>query len=312
MKKVPKNRWMSLWRHFFERERTDTELTVSMIEWQEKWNWDLLKINPPACYHVLDWGAEYEFFSDPLKEPKLRKPVIRNVEDFSRIGGLDVQKGFLGDQLRVIRNLRSHFGTDLPIVETVFSPIEIAHRLMEGRSVLRQFLQTNPDGIHDLLGTITKVFSEFCLECLEAGADGIFFATKWATSDEMNWAQYQTFGKRYEMEILDPLVQKEALVILHVCGQRTFLSHMLDYPADIFSYDFFGEAVPSPEIVAQSTGKYVMGGVDPNLLVHDVHRAVDVAKRYSGVKGWLVGPSCVVLPETPSENILRMKEGLKG
>src|SRR5262245_11256574 len=185
MKKTPRHRWMSLWRHFFEREKTDTELTVSMIEWQEKWNWDLLKINPPACYHVLDWGADYEFFSDPQKEPKLRKPVIRNVEDFSQIGRLEVRNGFLGDQLRVIRNLRSHFGPELPIVETVFSPIEIAHRLMEGRPVLRQFLHAFPDRVHDLLATITQVFSEFCLACLNAGADGIFFATKWATSDEM-------------------------------------------------------------------------------------------------------------------------------
>lgn len=311
MKKTPEYRWMSLWRHFLDREKTDAELTVSMIEWQEKWNWDFLKVNPPACYHVLDWGAEYEFFSDPFKEPKLQKPVIRTAEDLDRIGPLDVRKGFLGDQLRVIRNLRSHFGEELPIVETVFSPIEIAHRLMEGRPALAHFQRTHPGRVHDLLRTITKVFSEFCLECLNAGADGIFFATKWATSDEMSWAEYQEFGKHYEMDVLNPLAQKDALLMLHVCGQRTFLNSMLDYPVDIFSYDFLADGVPSPELVAQSTGKFVMGGIDPDLLAHDVHRAIEVAKHYSGLERWLLAPSCVVSPETPAENIRRTKEGLR-
>ena len=43
-KKLPERRWMSLWRHFYNREKTVDQLTSSMIEWQEKWNWDFLKL----------------------------------------------------------------------------------------------------------------------------------------------------------------------------------------------------------------------------------------------------------------------------
>ncbi len=281
-----------------------------MIEWQEKWQWDLLKLNPPACYHALDWGAEYDFFQDPMQEPRLRKPAIQTVEDFSLIGPLDVHQGFLGDQLRVIRNLRSHFGLDLPLVETVFSPIEIAHRLMEGRPALKRFIRSHPAAVHDLLQTITRVFSEFCLECLNAGADGIFFATKWATSDQLSWPEYQEFGSRYEMDILHPLAEREALLILHVCGQRTYLDQMLNYPVDIFSYDFLADGVPSPERVIETTGKFVMGGIDPDLLGQDVHRAIEVARHYAGLSQWLAGPSCVISPGVPDENIRRIKDGI--
>jgi uroporphyrinogen decarboxylase len=311
MKKLPESRWISLWRHFLDREKTDTELTVSMIEWQEKWHWDFLKINPPACYHVLDWGAEYEFFQDPLREPELRKVVIETVADFDRIGPLDVHHGVLGDQLRVIRNLRSHFGPDLPIVETVFSPIEIAHRVMEGRQALLGFLKSNAVEVHDLLQRITSVFSEFCQECLNAGADGIFFATKWATSDQMTWSEYQEFGTRYEKILLNALQERDALLILHVCGQRTFLNHMLDYPVDIFSYDFLADEAPSPEDVINKTGKFALGGIDPDLLERNVQRALEVAFRYTGLSQWLAGPSCVVSPRVPDANIRKIKDGLK-
>lgn len=310
MKKIPDRRWISLWRYFLNREKTDVELTVSMIEWQEQWNWDLLKINPPACYHALDWGADYEFFNDPMKEPVLRRPAIVGIEDFAGIGMLDVQEGVLGDQLRVIRNLRSHFGPDLPIVETVFSPIEIAHRLMQGRPSLLRVLKSQPAVLHRLLQTIADVYEKFCLECMNAGADGIFFATKWATSDQMSWPEYVEFGKRYEGRILDKLAERDALLILHVCGQHTFLDRMLDYPVDIFSYDFLADGAPSPEMVAKTTGKFVMGGIDPDLLERDVERALEVARGYRNLDRWLVGGSCVISPGVPEENVRRMRDGL--
>src|SRR5205085_6299105 len=150
--------------------------------------WDFLKINPPACYHALDWGAEYRFFDDPMQEPKLVMPVIQDGNDIDRIRDVDPTAGALGDQLRVIRNLRKHFGRSLPMFETIFSPIEIAHRLMPGRSTLNEIRRKSPEKLHRLLEMVADVFGRFARLCLEAGADGIFFATKWADPDQMSWS----------------------------------------------------------------------------------------------------------------------------
>jgi uroporphyrinogen decarboxylase len=212
-----------MWRHFYDRERTAEELTDSMIRWQEQWNWDFIKINPPACYHALVWGTDYQFYPDPMKEPTLNKPLITTDADVSRVGEIDVTKGELGEQLKVIRNLRKHFGPNIPILETVFSPIEIAHRFFKGREAFTAMRKKSPDAIHGLLTQITKTFKQFCLECLNSGANGIFFATKWASKDQMSWDEYREFGREYEMPILNALVDKGALIILHVCGDLTYL-----------------------------------------------------------------------------------------
>lgn len=303
MKKIPQKRWMSLWRHFYNRERTAEELTASMIEWQEKWNWDLMKVNPAACYHVLDWGAEYRFFEDGLTEPELVRPVIVHAEDVSRIGWLDVTRGYLGEQLQVIRNLRSHFGPELPIVETVFSPIEIAHRLMQGREQLQMLRRESPQAVHHLLDQISKVFADFCLKCLEAGADGIFFATKWASGEYLSWEEYLEFGKRYEEPIFDVLNSRDALLILHVCGSNTYLQEMLDYPADIFSYDFYAAGSPQPEDVLVKTGRFVLGGIDPNQLDSEPQILLEQCSHLAKWKNWLIGPSCVIPVTTQDESI---------
>ena len=309
-KKLPEKRWKSLWRHFYHREKTKQELTDSMIGWQEKWNWDLLKINPPACYHAIDWGAEYEFFDDEAREPELRKAVVFEAADIDKITPLNGIEGMLGTQLKVIRNLRLHFGKDLPMVETVFSPIEIAHRLMTGRDALSQLLQKSPEAVHRLLKVITTTYLHFCFHCLEAGADGIFFATKWATKDLMTWEQYQEFGKQYEMQILTELQKHDALLILHVCGDRTYLENMLDYPIDMFSYDFFGDSAMSPAQVVQRTGKFVLGGVDPVRLVENSDTVVRDCQELSQIEKWLMGPSCVITHEASDEAIRKVKSAI--
>lgn len=300
-----KPRSISLWRHFYDREKTADDLTQSMIAWQEKWNWEFVKINPAACYHVLDWGAEYQFSKDPLQEQKLIHPVVSNDEDICRIGRLNVHEGALGDQLQVIRNLRAHFGAELPIVETVFSPIEIAHRLMQSREDLLRIREKNPRALHQLLNTIMEVYQEFTLAALEAGADGIFFATKWANEDLMSWPDYEEFGKRYELPIVESLAQKDALLILHVCGPRTYLQKMLDYPVQIISYDFLAAGVPDPAQIAQTTGKFVMGGVDQDHLRSDFSEVVQRSLQYKRIPNWIVAPSCVLPVTTPDEVIGR-------
>jgi len=301
---------MSLWRHFFHREKTADLLTDAMIEWQEKWKWDFLKLNPAACYHVLDWGAEYQFFEDPLREPELVTPFILQTGDVTKVHPLDIHRGALGDQLQVIRRLRAHFGPDLPIVQTVFSPIEIAHRLMKGRESLTQLRKESPAVLHGLLETILETFREFCQACLQAGADGIFFATKWATTDQMTWQEYEEFGKRYELPLLHDFREMDALTILHVCGERTYLDRMLDYPVDIFSYDFHAEGVPAPEAVIASTGAFVLGGIDPLRLRSDVRGTIADASRYAALDRWVIGPSCVVPPEVPDSTIGLLKKEL--
>lgn len=306
----PKHGWASLWRHFFNRERTSDELTASMVDWQERWKWDFLKNNPPACYHALDWGASYQFYPDPEREPTLITPAIRDAARLETIVPPPPDQGMLGEQLMTIRNLRSRFGPALPIVQTVFSPIEIAHRLMTGRKELLEHLHSSPHALENLLQKITDVFREFSSQCLDAGADGIFFATKWATSAYLTWNEYERFGKPYEIEFLQALRKRNPWIIFHVCGDHTYLDRMLDYDIDVFSYDFFADGVPQPEIVADRTGKFVLGGIDAERLEEDTKGVIRRLERYTKMDRWMAGPSCVVPPRVGERAIQELRNAL--
>lgn len=311
MSNIPKPRSLSMWRHFLDREKTSEELTSSMIAWQQKWNWDFLKINPAACYHVLDWGVEYEFFTDGRREPQLRRPVVMTADDVRKITKLDVTHGALGDQLQVIRNLRSHFGPELLMYETIFSPIEIAHRLMAGRNSLVELRDQSPADLHRLLATIAEVFQDFAAQCVGAGANGVFFATKWACADSMSWNQYEEFGKRYELPILQAVQNTGGSVILHVCGERTHLREMYDYPVDAISFDFFAEEAPLPQEVMDKSGKLVMGGIDPHRAMQDIESVFEDCRIYLNLPRWIAAPSCVLPDDIPDTALERLTTGIR-
>ena len=180
---------------------------------------------------------------------------------------------------------------------------------MSGRESLDALRKSAPDAVQSLLEKIQKTFLDFALRSLDAGADGIFFATKWATSDWMTWSAYEQFGRTHELPILNALQERNALIVLHVCGERTYLEKMLNYPADIFSYDFFAAGVPSPEEVVQRTDKFVLGGVDPARLASEPESVLQDCKRLSKIDRWLVGPSCVITHEASDEAIAKVKQG---
>ena len=46
---------MSFWRHFYDREGSAKDLAEAMLEFQRKYDWDFMKVNPRASYHVEDW-----------------------------------------------------------------------------------------------------------------------------------------------------------------------------------------------------------------------------------------------------------------
>src|SRR5262249_7336951 len=238
-------------------------------------------------------------------------PLIRGGQDLELVFPLVVRRGHLGEQLEVIGNLRKHFGPHLPIVETIFSPMEIAHRLAASRQAFSGLARESPGPTIRLLRIITEVFRDFAIECLRAGADGIFFATKWASADWMKWTGYQDYAKPNDLEILQAVEKRNALAILHVCGERTFLPQMLDYPADMFSYDFYSEQSPNPFDVADKTGKWVVGGIDPQALIEHPEVVIEQCRKYSGLAKWLPGPSCVVLPQTPDDSISKVKQALE-
>lgn len=300
---------VSFWRHFYDQETSAEGLAAAMVGFQRRFDWDFMKINPRASYHVEGWGVKVRFSGKPLVKPEVLDVPVKTAEDWHRLKALRPYEGSLGEQLEAIRLIRREVGDDLPIIETVFSPLSIAGDLAGSDEDLRRSISEAPSAVHAALGVIARTFSSFAGACLDAGADGIFFATtSWASRRLLDPRQYAEFGRAYDLRVLDAVAEKSFFNVLHVCGSEIMLYDLIDYPVQAISWATDDPGNPTLGEVKGRTDKALIAGIDREglLLSGSPEQVVDWAQKTrdeaAGAK-LILGPSCSIPPEVPERNL---------
>jgi uroporphyrinogen decarboxylase len=169
---------MAFWRHFYDREGSAQALADSMLAFLREHEWDLLKVNPRASYHVEDWGVLTERpGKGPLDKPRVVRRVVREPEDWDRIRSLDPLKGALGEMLDAEERIAAEIQGEVDWLMTVFNPISIAADLVDDDARFVGHLRRHGERVHGALRAITETFAAFARATMERGAAGLFFAT---------------------------------------------------------------------------------------------------------------------------------------
>ena len=298
---------VSFWRHFFEKETSALGLAEAMLGFQEQYGWDFMKVNPRACYHAEPWGCRFQFSGQPHIEPKLLEPAVKTAEDWRQIRPLPPSVGALGEQLEALRLIKEGLQGEVPFVETVFTPLSVAGRLTGSDDVLLEHLRVHPDRVHKALDAIALTFAGFARACIDVGADGLFFATTgWATYERLTDAEYEEFGRPYDVRVLEA-VEGAPLNILHVCRSQNMLRKLLNYRARAFNWATADPTNPTLGEVWQRSHRAVIGGIDhvgtlrhgtPDAVKAEVRAAVEQTRE-----GLFIGPGCSISPQTPDANL---------
>ncbi len=308
---------VSAWRHFYDRENTKDELVASMLEFQKKFDWDFMKINSRASYHVEDWGVRFRYSTDPLKKPVAESfPVAKN-GDWRKIGPLDWRDGSLGEILAAGKEILAKIGDKIYCVPTIFSPLSIAADLTESDERFIELMIDGSDELHGALESIAKTFIGYVGEMIKIGMAGIFFATtEWASRERLTEDQYLEFGRPYDLKVLHA-ASGGFFNIMHVCKTNNMLPIFRDYPAPVISWNPFEEGNLSIEQAAQITDRIFLTGADQNgsLLngpAEDIKKQVSDSLESVPKGRLIVGPGCAVKVNTPDENLYTLGETSRG
>ena len=142
----------------------------------------------------------------------------------------------------------------------------VADRLVGSDEQLVSDLRARPALVHEALAAIAATFAGFARACLAAGASGIFFATTWATRGKLTPAEYDEFGRRYDLQVLDA-VRAAPFNVLHVCRSENRLLDLADYPVAAFSWAATDPTNPSLAEAAKKLPGAVIGGLSNEALV---------------------------------------------
>jgi uroporphyrinogen decarboxylase len=299
---------ISMWRHFYEKESSAEGLAEAMISFQRKYDWDFMKVNPRASYHIEGWGAKVAFNHGSRRKTEVIEYPIKKTEDWMKFESIKFSKKALEEQLQALNLIKKELKEEIFLVQTIFTPLSVAGDLVPEEKDLVNVLKENPHIIHSVLEKITEIFSDFAVECLNAGADGIFFATtEWATKELLTEKEYLEFGKPYDLKVLKKVGSAE-FDILHVCKSNNLLPLFTDYPVKIVNWNATDPTNLDLKEGAKILNKVVLGGVDnENLLLKGTADEVsekikEIIEHNHGI-GFMLGPGCTISPQTPEENL---------
>ena len=306
---------VSLWRHFYESEETAEGLADSMLTWQRTYDWDWLKINPRASYHVEGWGVRLRFSGQPLVKPVVLDYPVKSVRDWAKLRPLPMDSGPLAEQMEAVGRIREGLGDSVYAVETVFTPLSIAGDLIEGEdAALLAHMRQDPQAVHAALEMITETFCDFSKRILKAGADGLFYATtSWASYNTLTDDQYAEYGRPYDLRVLEA-VQDAPLNVLHVCNTNNMLKALGDYPAHAVNWAVDGPGNPTLAEALGMTSMALVGGLDNATLqrgdVAAIEREAANAARATAGRRWMLGPACSVPVDAPDAAVRAARQAV--
>lgn len=308
----------SFWRHFYHKENNAQGTAEAMLDFQRAFDWDFMKINPRADYHIEGWGFEQIYSNDEFQKHRVLKYPIKSADDWDKIEPLKSTAPVLAEHLQVVSLIRKGVGRDFPILMTVFTPLAIAGRMVEDDNLLVEHLRNHPDQIHRALRAITNTFIKYVQELRNAGADGVFYATtQWASSNLITWNEYEEFGVPYDLEVIQS-AEKDSLNLFHVCSSNNYLSQLakIDYNCKMYNWDGDDPTnIQLDKALELLPEKTLVGGVDhrgwllksyPPEIPHQMQRI----KKYLDPARVIIGPGCSIAPEVPKENLKLLRENL--
>ena len=294
---------ISFWGHFYHRESSARDLVEATLAFREAYRWDWVKLNPRRQYHAEPWGVRHRYSGSATEKPVLEAWPIQKPDDWSAIGLRPHDQGALGEQIEAVRLLRKGLPPEVPLVETVFTPLAILREMVADPGDLARAMRTHPRQVREALEAVTTTFEPFVREVLRAGADGIFLATvDWATRDRLSPAEYREWARPFDLRLL-AAAAGSPFNVLHVCKSRNLLFELADYPVSAFSWAATDETNPPlAEGLARFRGA-AMGGISHEraLLEPGPERALAEYRRAleaTGGRRWLAAPGCSIPPGT--------------
>jgi uroporphyrinogen decarboxylase len=303
---------VSAWGHFFARETNAADFADAMIEFQEAHDWDFLKVHARASYHVEGWGFRYRAATDSAGGHVCIGHPINTPDDWRTLRPLPLDTPALAEQLDALARIRRRIPPDLPLIMTVFSPLDIAEKLIDrDAAMLKAHIERDAEAVEAALGVMAETFAAFVRELVSAGVDGIYFSTKWANDRKLTRDQYERLVRPFDLAVLAE-ARPMWCNMLHLCEDYVQLDAMADYPVHLWHWDSHAGHNPGFDEGRATLARAVGGGVDAKTLAQGTPEQVSAKAREAmaatGGTGFVLGPGCSIqVARTSPDNLRAMR-----
>ncbi|CAL8977348.1 hypothetical protein PROP_02172 [Propionicimonas sp. T2.31MG-18] len=318
----------SAWQHFVGDEYDPVRFAATTVEFNRRWDWDWVKINPRATYYSEVWGSIYDPDDYVGVVPRLVSPAISTVADLASIRPLDpAANPVLSEHLLSSRLIREQL-PDRTLLQTVFSPLSVLLQLAglplylddpvpgsAAQLTADELLRSDPEGAHAALASIAQTFADYVellvapLDEGGAGLDGIFYAvTGTASGNRVDKEAFLEFSRPYDQQVLAAAGGSQ--VVFHTCRAHSHPDWFTGYRVDALHWDQFQPGNPPLDT---DFGLAVVGGVSSELFAvggdqTEVARQLDATLATRVHRPFLLAPSCTIPTPAEPESLRRLRD----
>ena len=284
--KLPDRVPASFWFHFPKQQAHGKAAVKAHLDYYHQVDPDFLKI---------------------MNEHHYRVPTpITNPSDWRKLKPAPLASDFFQDQLDEIKMLKDKLAGDCLTSITIFSPYASGNHA--SGKLVTEHLKLDPQAVHIGLATIAESLAEFSLACLEAGADGIYFAAQGGEADRFEEHTFLEHIKPHDLTVLNAVKDQSDFNILHICGSKVRLHLYSNYPGNVINW-----AAADQNNIPLPAGKNlfhrpILGGMNNRGVIvygspEDIRQNVfDIIKDF-GPQGLILGADCTLPTDINRANI---------
>jgi len=303
------------WGHTYREEWSPESLAAITVERARQFGWDFVKFQPRASSFAEAFGSVYKQAGHRLKGPVLVSAAVPDLESWRTVQLVNRQA--LDDQVESIGMVVRELGPDVPVIQTVFSPITVGGYLVgKSQSRVVRELRKHTELVRPALERIADALVDFSRRSIEAGAAGIFYAISgYAGRGVMPEAVYRELVLLYDISVLGQLPEKAWFNAVHLCGSNLNFGLARDMPAQVVSWSIHNQGNPSLAEGRKLGGRAVMGGLGQRAsLLYGPPAEVEAEARRAvaetGGRGLLLAPGCSVPTRARDINLAAMVSAL--
>jgi uroporphyrinogen decarboxylase len=295
---------VALWRHFPNEDQNAETLAKATFDFQNTYDFDIVKVTPASSFMVKDWGVQDEWQNNPEGSRAYTKHVIKTPQDWESLKALDpLTAPHLSGQLACLRSIKHNLDSETPLIQTVFNPLSQAKNLA-GNDLLLEHIRKYPEAVIKGLETITKTTIKFIEAINDIGVDGIFYAMQHAQGNQISLDDYKSIALPFDQEVLKPADSfwcnmLHLLRLLHF--QIVNWHDRESYPSLIEAQSLFRGVVCGG--IRQDTLQF--GNQD------EVIKEAEDAIIQTGDKKFILSTGCVVPYVTSHENIMAARKSVE-
>lgn len=303
---------VALWRHFPVDDQSPDTLAAATLNFQKTFDFDLVKVTPASSFCVRDWGVEDTWEGSTEGTRRYTRRAIQKPQDWESLPPLDPSAPHLAGQLACLRQIRAGLGPDVPMLQTVFSPLAQAKYLVGGETLIAH-IRKYPEAMLKGLETIALSVRRFVEATLETGVDGIFYAVQQAQAGLLTLDEYKTFGIPFDHQVLEPASDLWCNM-LHLHGSDVYFDIVEEFTFPIVNW----HDRENPPSLAEAQILYsgtVCGGLRQDTLVYQDQAEVrgEAGDAITQTKGqrFILSTGCVVPIIAPHGNLMTARKSIE-